>query len=123
MAARDAEHDLVLLRVQGAPLPAASIGDSNRVREGQLFGIIGFPLGGLLGLYPTTHRAMVSTITPVVLPQRSARQLDSHVVSRMRTSGFDVFQLDATAYPGSSGSPLFDPDSGEVVAIVNMVFV
>jgi S1-C subfamily serine protease len=34
-----------------------------------------------------------------------------------------VFQLDATAYPGNSGSPLFDPATGEVVGIVNMVFV
>jgi S1-C subfamily serine protease len=31
-----------------------------------------------------------------------------------------VFQLDATAYPGNSGGPLFDPDSGEVLGVVNM---
>jgi len=34
-----------------------------------------------------------------------------------------VFQLDATAYPGNSGSPLYAPDTGEVVGVVNMVFV
>jgi S1-C subfamily serine protease len=34
-----------------------------------------------------------------------------------------VFQLDATAYPGNSGSPLYDPDTGEVLGVVNMVFV
>jgi serine protease Do len=34
-----------------------------------------------------------------------------------------VFQLDATAYPGNSGSPVFDPDTGEVIGIINMVLV
>jgi serine protease Do len=34
-----------------------------------------------------------------------------------------VLQLDATAYPGNSGSPLYDEKRGEVVGIVNMVFV
>jgi S1-C subfamily serine protease len=34
-----------------------------------------------------------------------------------------VFQLDGTAYPGNSGSPLFDPKTGKVIGILNMVFV
>jgi S1-C subfamily serine protease len=34
-----------------------------------------------------------------------------------------VFQLDATAYPGNSGSPIYDPETGEVIGIVNMVLV
>ena len=33
---------------------------------------------------------------------------------------FDIFQLDAVAYPGSSGSPLYDITSGQVIGIVNM---
>ncbi|HNM56654.1 MAG TPA: S1C family serine protease, partial [Thauera aminoaromatica] len=36
---------------------------------------------------------------------------------------FRVYQLDATAYPGNSGSPLYDPASGEVIGVLNMVFV
>ena len=32
-------------------------------------------------------------------------------------------QLDATAYPGNSGSPLYDPASGKVVGVLNMVLV
>ena len=31
--------------------------------------------------------------------------------------------LDATAYPGNSGSPVYDPESGDVLGIINMVFV
>lgn len=34
-----------------------------------------------------------------------------------------MFQLDAIAYPGSSGSPVYDPDSGKVIGIVNSALV
>ena len=44
-------------------------------------------------------------------------------VRRLREGTFPVFQLDATAYPGQSGSPLYDGASGEVVGIINMVLV
>jgi S1-C subfamily serine protease len=33
------------------------------------------------------------------------------------------FQLDATACPGNSGSPLYQPDIGQVVGIINKVFI
>jgi len=36
---------------------------------------------------------------------------------------FDIFQLDATAYPGNSGSPLFDVDTGEVIGVISMVLI
>lgn len=32
-----------------------------------------------------------------------------------------VFQLDGTAYPGNSGSPVYDAATGEVIGIVNSV--
>ena len=32
-------------------------------------------------------------------------------------------ELDGTAYPGNSGSPLYDPDDGTVYGIINSVFV
>ena len=34
-----------------------------------------------------------------------------------------MFQLDGTAYPGNSGSPLYDPEQGTVYGIINSVFV
>ena len=34
-----------------------------------------------------------------------------------------MLQLDATAYPGNSGSPVYDPDTGDVLGIINMVLV
>jgi S1-C subfamily serine protease len=32
-------------------------------------------------------------------------------------------QLDGTAYPGNSGSPVYDPDSGVVYGVLNMTFL
>jgi len=34
-----------------------------------------------------------------------------------------VYQLDATAYPGNSGSAMYHASTGEVVGIINKVFV
>lgn len=123
VAARDPAHDVVLLRITGTPLPPVQLGDSDDVREGEFFGFIGFPLGGVIGLFPATHRAMISAIAPIVMPQENATQLDTLVIDRLRKKPFTVFQLDATAYPGNSGSPLFDARTGAVVAIINKVFV
>lgn len=123
VVARDTEHDLALLRVSGPPLTAVSLGDSSKVREGQYYAFTGFPLGGVIGLYPTTHHALVSAITPITLPQATSRSLDAALVRRLRTERFSIFQLDATAYPGNSGSPMFSVETGEVIAVLNMVFV
>jgi S1-C subfamily serine protease len=119
----DAEHDLALLKFAGTPLPALDLGDSSAVREGQVFGFTGFPIGSILGLTPVTHRGMVSARTPIVLPMTSAKQLDAKAINRLKAGPFMVFQLDGTAYPGNSGSPLYETATGRVVAIVNMVFV
>jgi S1-C subfamily serine protease len=45
------------------------------------------------------------------------------MVSRIRDSVYRVFQLDAIAYPGNSGSPVYDPEDGTVYGIINSVFV
>jgi serine protease Do len=117
------EHDLAVLRIQGPPLPSLTIKDSDSVREGDLFYFTGFPIGEVLGLFPATHRAMVSAITPIAIPAIGAQQLDAKTIRRLSIGAIPVFQLDGTAYPGNSGSPLYDPETGEVVAIINMVFV
>lgn len=119
----DEEHDLALLRIGGTALPTLSIADSGKVREGQPVAFTGFPLGMALGFHAVTHRGTVSSVTPIVLPSGSARQLDAKAVNRIRKEPYDVLQLDATAYPGNSGSPLYDPETGAVYGIVNMVFV
>lgn len=45
------------------------------------------------------------------------------MIAQLQKSPYTVFQLDGTAYPGSSGSPLYDPETGVVYGIINMVFV
>lgn len=123
VVALDKEHDLAQLRIGGAALPALRLGDSDLVTEGQGLAFTGFPLGMQLGLHHVTHRATVSAITPVILPAANARALDARQLAQLQKPVYGVFQLDGTAYPGSSGSPLYDPDTGQVYGIVNMVYV
>ncbi len=118
----DPEHDLALLRMEGPPLPSLELGDSQAVVEGDSIAFTGYPIGAVLGLYSVTHRGIVSAITPIVTPMERGGQLTTKLIKRLR-SKYNVFQLDATAYPGNSGSPLFNPTTGRVLGVVNMVFV
>ncbi len=122
LLATDPARDLALLRIQGEPLPALRLGDSRQAREGQTLYFTGYPLGAILGLYPATHRAGLAAITPVYTPPSSAGRLTPRLI-RQAEDSFHIFQLDAVAYPGNSGSPLYDPESGEVLGIINSVFV
>ncbi len=120
---QDRSHDLALLRVDGAALPVLALAEDDAAQEGQALAFIGFPIGGLLGFSPVTHRATLSSITPIALPPPNARLLDAAAVARLRQGPFDIYQLDGTAYPGNSGGPLLDADSGRVLGVVNMVLV
>jgi len=122
LVARDKNHDLALLSIDGPALTPLKLGDDSRVREGALYGFTGFPVGMVLGLTPVTHRGIVSAITPVVIPAMSSRKLDAKHIRRMRDP-YKVFQLDATAYPGNSGSPLYEAETGKVVGVINSVVV
>ena len=119
----DPPHDLALLRIDGAALPALALGDSDAVREGKSIAFTGFPIGGALGFTAVTHRGIVSAVTPVALPAARAGQLNPAAIHRLREGPFLVFQLDATAYPGNSGGPLFDPETGAVLGVVNMAAI
>lgn len=118
----DKVHDLALLHFSGQPRPALRLGSSENVREGELYAFTGFPIGMVLGMRPVTHRGIVSAITPIAIPQISPKLLDPKMIKLLRNP-YDVFQLDATAYPGNSGSPLYVPETGEVVGVINKVFV
>lgn len=123
LVTRNAEHDLAILRLDGPPLPALALGSSDAVREGQAIAFSGFPIGGALGFSPVTHRGIISSITPIALPIGNASQLKDKSIRSLRGGAFPIFQLDATAYPGNSGGPLFDIDSGEVLGVINMVLI
>ena len=119
----DRARDLALLQIEGPPLPALKIGNSSLVRQGQSMAFIGFPIAMALGLYPATHRATVAALVPIARAAITDRELNPRMVNRLRDSAYLVFQLDAIAYPGNSGSPLFDPVTGDVYGILNSVFI
>lgn len=121
--AEDADRDLALLRVSGPALAPLALRDSDTVREGEQFLLTGFPIGSVLGLFPATHRAMIAAVTPIAIAPANSRNLDPALIQRLKQGAFPVFQLDATSYPGNSGSPLYDSDTGEVVAVLNMAFI
>jgi S1-C subfamily serine protease len=120
--ALDKEHDLAVLKIKGEVLPPLKLGSVSAVREGQLYAFTGFPIGMVLGLFPVTHRGIVSAITPNVIPMIRAEELNVKLLRRLQEP-YKVFQLDATAYPGNSGSPLYHPETGDVIGIINKVFI
>jgi len=118
----DRHHDLALLEIAGAALPALALEAAAAIREGDDIAFTGFPIGAVLGLQAVTHHGIVSALTPLALPAANARQLTPEKIAGLRDP-FQIIQLDATAYPGNSGSPVFSRDSGQVVGIINRVFV
>ena len=123
VATSSREYDLAILKFDGAPLPPLRLGDASRVREGQRFLFTGFPIGSAIGLFPATHEAMVSALAPIAIPLPDTKQMDARTLRRIKEGAFSILQLDGTAYPGNSGSPLYDPETGNVIGIINMVFV
>lgn len=121
--ATDADSDLALLRISGPALPPLKLGQSADVKEGQEVFFTGYPIGAVLGPHPATHRAIIASVTPIAIPLPRAGELSPQTVRRLASGQYPVFQLDATAYPGNSGSPLYDAATGEVIGIVNKVFV
>ena len=118
----DPDHDLALLEIYGSPLPVMQLANGSNVREGVEVAVTGFPIGMVLGLYPVTHKGIIAAITPIVIPAISSRTLTAAQIKRMRNA-YEVYQLDVVAYPGNSGSPLYNIETGKVIGVINSVFV
>jgi len=119
---KDREHDLALLEIIGGSLPAMRLGDAAFIREGSDIAFTCFPIVVVLGLFPVTHKGIISAITPIAIPSVSSRTITAAQMKRLRKP-FEVYQLDATAYPGNSGSPVYHRNTGEVIGVINSVFV
>ncbi|TAK91056.1 MAG: serine protease [Burkholderiaceae bacterium] len=115
----DREHDLALLRIEGAPLPALRLSTApDFLLPGSELVFTGYALGQAFGPSLTTHRGMISAVTRSVLPIPHAQQLNAAAILALRKKPFTIYQLDATAFPGDSGSPIYASQSGEVVAVI-----
>ena len=122
LMAEDRLHDIAILKNAGPKAPALDLAPHTQGHppQGRSIGIMGYPVGLVLGLVPAVHKGVVAAVVPSVLPLPKGAKLKPELVEAIQNP-YHLYQLDIVAFPGNSGSPLFDARTGQVVGIVNKV--
>lgn len=106
LVASEQEYDLALLRIEGADLPHAELGDSDSIIIGEWAIAIGNPFGYLLeDTHPTVTVGVISAV-------RRNVKTSEEVTGVYR----DMIQTDAAINPGNSGGPLIN-SLGQVIGV------
>lgn len=116
------KYDLSIIKLEGGNFNYVNLGDSSKVEEGQSIALCGYPYGPVFGLHPTTHTGIVSNISPIAIPVQNMALLSNRMIRALKDP-YTIIQLDCTAFPGNSGGPLFEPETGEVIGVLNSAFV
>ena len=104
-------YDLAVLKVEGRGLPAAPLGDSDRLVVGEWAIAIGSPFGYLLNdTQPTVTAGVVSATRRDIKSEVSQQGVYKNMI-----------QTDAAINPGNSGGPLVNAD-GEVIGVNTFIF-
>lgn len=101
VVARDERNDLALLELAADGLPAVAVGDSGRLRVGELVVAVGHPFG-------VRGAATIGVVSTAMLPRPVSLPVR------------ELIRADVLLGPGNSGGPLADA-RGRVVGINAMV--
>lgn len=100
IVAADAQIDLAILKIQtDRELPVLLLGDSDKIRVGEMAVVLGYPFG----------RESSMSLGIISRPGRSYPD----------SASYEFIQTDAGAYPGGSGGPLLN-SKGHAIGVITM---
>ncbi|MCS7102454.1 MAG: trypsin-like peptidase domain-containing protein [Candidatus Korarchaeum sp.] len=105
LLAADSMRDLALIETDTSSFPAAKLGDSDKIRVGEIVFAVGSPLG-MTGT--SVSMGLVSSLGRAIVDEQIGIYLD------------DLIQTDAAINPGNSGGPIVNC-LGEAVGVATAI--